>query len=48
VPFGVGKDHAEGMTLIRNDPLSVLVCYDSPGGARLVGSDGVRADVFVL
>jgi hypothetical protein len=48
VPFGVGKDHAEGMTLIRGDPLSVLVCYDSPGSARLVGSDGVRADVFVL
>jgi Protein of unknown function (DUF3616) len=48
VPFGVGKDHAEGMTLIRGDPLSVLVCYDSPGRARLVGSDGVRADVFVV
>ena len=48
VPFGVGKDHAEGMTLIQSDPLSVLVCYDSPDRARLVGNDGVRVDVFVL
>jgi Protein of unknown function (DUF3616) len=48
VPSGVGKDHAEGMTLIRSDPLSVLVCYDSPDTARIVGTDGVRADVFVL
>jgi hypothetical protein len=32
------------------DPLSVLVCYDSPGPSRIVGADGtgVRADVFEI
>jgi len=50
LPFGVGKDHAEGITLIRSDPLSVLVCYDSPDKARIDGidEDGVRADIFGL
>jgi hypothetical protein len=48
LPFGVRKDHAEGITLIQSDPLSVLVCYDSPGTNRIVGIDGVRADIFSL
>jgi hypothetical protein len=25
-----------------------MICYDSPADARLVGHDGVRADVFDL
>ena len=45
VPFGVTKDHAEGITRVSDSPLSLLVCYDSPGVVRIVG-DGVKADVF--
>ena len=45
VPFGVTKDHAEGITRVSDSPLSLLVCYDSPGEARIV-ADGVKADVF--
>jgi hypothetical protein len=45
VPFGVTKDHAEGLSLVTETPLSVLVCYDSPDAARIDGS-GVKADVF--
>jgi hypothetical protein len=47
VPFGVTKDHAEGLTLVTETPLSVLVCYDSPDAARIHGS-GVRADIFAV
>ena len=49
LPFGIGDDHAEGMTVIA-DPLSAMVCYDSPADARVVGvdRDGVKADVFRL
>jgi len=44
-----GKDHAEGIALLP-DPLSVMVCYDSPSEARIDGShkDGVIADIFKL
>src|SRR5262249_28812039 len=49
VPFGDEKDHAEGMTLLPTDPLSVLVCYDSPGKPRTEGvENGVKADIFVM
>jgi hypothetical protein len=50
VPFGIGKDHAEGLTLVPGDALAGMVCYDSPDKARIVGinEDGVRADVFSL
>ena len=50
VPFGVGKDHAEGLTLVPGGALAGLVCYDSPDKARIEGSNGngVRADVFRL
>ena len=30
VPFGVTKDHAEGLSVATDAPLSVMVCYDSP------------------
>ena len=49
VPFGVTKDHAEGLSLASDSPLSVLVCYDSPDPeTRIVGADqrGVRMDRF--
>ena len=48
VPFGVTKDHAEGLTRLSESPLSLLVCYDSPHKGRLAGKDGVKADVFVV
>jgi len=50
VPFGVTKDHAEGLTVVTRMPLSVLVCYDSPADTRIDGADkdGVKADVFVV
>jgi hypothetical protein len=46
VPFGVTKDHAEGLALVSATPLSLLVCYDSP--ARIVGprQDGIEGDIF--
>jgi hypothetical protein len=47
VPFGVTKDHAEGITRVSNSPLSLLVCYDSPGDARILDS-AVKADVFSI
>ena len=50
VPFGVGKDHAEGVTRLGDNPAAVLVCYDSPDAARLEGPNGsvVKADVFAI
>jgi uncharacterized protein DUF3616 len=50
IPFGVTKDHAEGLSLVTNSPLSVLVCYDSPDASRIEGSDGsgVKADIFEI
>jgi hypothetical protein len=46
VPFGVTKDHAEGLTVVTDRPLSLLVCYDSPDKTRLDNEDGVKADIF--
>jgi hypothetical protein len=50
VPFGVTKDHAEGLSLVSTAPLSVLVCYDSPDRTRIVDADGtgVKADIFEI
>lgn len=49
VPFGVGTDHAEGITLIESaGKLQAMICYDSPDAARCIGADAVRADVFDL
>lgn len=45
VPFGLSKDHAEGLSIASVDPLSVMVCYDSPAATRISGN-AVRADVF--
>ncbi len=48
MPFGVRKDHADGLTIITQMPLSVLVCDDSPDKTRIdvPNQDGVKADVF--
>jgi hypothetical protein len=48
VPFGETKDHAEGLTLVGDAPLSVMVCYDSPAATRIEGPNdsGVKADIF--
>ena len=50
VPFGIGTDHAEGLTLVPGGALAGMVCYDSPDKTRIEGvnGDGVRADVFRL
>lgn len=50
VPFGVTKDHAEGLALVTETPLSVLVCYDSPDKPRIEGpsDSGVQADIFEI
>jgi hypothetical protein len=50
VPFGIGKDHAEGLTLVPGGVLAGMVCYDSPAKSRIQGAndEGVRADVFRL
>ena len=47
VPFGVTKDHAEGLSVVTTAPLSVMVCYDSPAKTRIEGSS-VKADVFTI
>lgn len=47
VPFGKGKDRAEGITLLDHGS-SVLVVYDTPAGERKTGDHGIRADVFDL
>jgi hypothetical protein len=50
VPFGVSKDHAEGLTLVRDAPHSVMVCYDAPASTRIEGPNdsGVKADIFEI
>ncbi len=45
VPFGVSNDHAEGLSIASVNPLSLMVCYDSPATTR-ISENGVRADVF--
>jgi len=47
VPFGVTKDHAEGLCVVTDAPLSVMVCYDSPAETRIDGT-GVKADIFAI
>lgn len=50
IPYGIGDDHAEGMTLFNdiNQIPSLLVVYDSPAKRRLEGDGEVIADVFKL
>jgi uncharacterized protein DUF3616 len=47
VPYGAGCDHGEGLTKLP-DGAEVMVVYDKPSPARLVGDHAVRADVFRL
>ncbi len=47
VPFGVTKDHAEGLSIVREAPLSLMVCYDSPADTRITEDRrGVKVDIF--
>ena len=54
VPYGIGVDHAEGITLLPADDQghrSMLVIYDAPSETRKKGRPGdvvVRADIFPL
>ena len=50
VPFGVGKDHAEGLSLASRTPMTLMVCYDSPGAPHLDKDDPhvVKADLFTV
>jgi hypothetical protein len=50
IPYGNREDHAEGITLFQDVTgiPSLLLVYDSPAKTRLVGDDGVMADVFKL
>ncbi len=50
VPYGVGCDHGEGLTKVPEgaDGREVMIVYDKPSPARLVGEHAVQADVFRL
>ncbi len=50
IPYGNRDDHAEGITPFKDvaGVSSLLVVYDSPANARLVGDGGMIADVFKL
>jgi hypothetical protein len=50
VPFGLGTDHAEALTLVPGSGLMGLVCYDSPDKARIKGpqDNELTLDVFKL
>lgn len=50
IPYGIGCDRAEGMTLFAciGDVKSLLVVYDAPSEVRQRGLNGTLADVFRL
>ncbi|MGD1905721.1 MAG: DUF3616 domain-containing protein [Leptolyngbyaceae cyanobacterium] len=48
VPYGEGCDRPEGITLLADHPDQLLVVYDAPAPARLVGKDGIQADRLSL
>jgi hypothetical protein len=50
VPYGMGEDHAEGMTFRRksDDQRSLLFVYDSPAPSRIGGQASFIADAFDL
>jgi Protein of unknown function (DUF3616) len=50
LPFQVGADNAEGLTLFRclGQSNSLLVVYDSPDAGRMVEGNAIFADVFRL
>lgn len=50
LPLTLGADHAEGLALLPclNQADALLIIYDSPHPARMVGADAIFADVFRL
>jgi hypothetical protein len=49
VPFEQGKDHAEGIALIRDGlQLQAMICYDSPHASRTPSANQILLDVFDL
>jgi hypothetical protein len=51
LPHGEGTDRAEGLTVLdqgAGGSPTVLVVFDSPSPARLVGTSAVRADIYRL
>jgi len=50
LPFQVGTDNAEGLSLFRylGEENSLLVVYDSPAASRMVGENAIFADIFRL
>ncbi|MEO3872994.1 DUF3616 domain-containing protein [Nonomuraea sp. B12E4] len=46
LPYGVGRDHPEGLALLSDGRL--MVVYDSPAPARITPAGGVLADVFKI
>lgn len=51
IPYGKGRDHAEGLTLFSPDGSeanSILVVYDSVSKKRQTGENGLIADMFFL
>jgi hypothetical protein len=48
VPYGQGCDRPEGITLLADHPDQILVVYDAPASARLVGKDGIVAERLSL
>ena len=51
IPYGQGKDLAEGMSLFSpndSDTRSLLVVYDSASKDRQTGTSTVKADIFTL
>jgi len=52
IPYGVGEDHAEGMTFRTGGNgtgrRSLLVVYDSPARSRMRGKGALLADAFDL
>jgi hypothetical protein len=50
LPFTLGADHAEGMACLPclNEPVALLLVYDSPHESRKVGKGALFADIFRL
>ncbi|NVI86324.1 DUF3616 domain-containing protein [Actinomadura sp. BRA 177] len=48
LPYGDGDDHAEGIAVLDEPGMRLMVVYDSPSPDRLTNSGGVLADVVRL
>lgn len=48
LPFTLGADHAEGLACLPclNEDDALMIVYDSPGPARMVGPGALYADIF--